>query len=51
MDKAIVRCIECGEDHYVSEVGFLNVEEDISGRDKLYFVCPVTHKETWAFVI
>jgi hypothetical protein len=37
-----VRCAECQEQHYVDEVELLNVEEDIIGRDIMYFVCPET---------
>jgi len=40
--KFYVRCAECQEQHYVDEVEFLNVEEDIIGRDIMYFVCPET---------
>jgi len=38
----IVKCRECGEDHNPKEVEFLNIEEDIHGRDVMEFICPVT---------
>lgn len=45
-----VHCLECGEDHNPEDVEFVNIEEDINGRDLLTFVCPVTEKETKALV-
>ena len=37
--KIYVVCPQCG---YVAEeeVEFINIEEDITGRDKLTFICP-----------
>ena len=40
--KFIVICPECSEEHTTIEVKFLNVEEDIVGRDVMTFLCPVT---------
>jgi hypothetical protein len=45
-----VMCSECSEEHFVSEVEFLNIEEDIQGRDTMHFVCPITKTETKSLV-
>lgn len=45
-----VICSECSEEHSVSEVEFINVEEDLQGRDCLTFVCPVTKTEVKSLV-
>ena len=45
-DKFIVICPECGEKHLTTEVEFLNVEEDMQGRDVMHFVCPKTKNPT-----
>ena len=37
-----VRCPCCNEKHEVNSVEFLNIEEDITGRDVMTFVCPET---------
>ena len=50
MQKFVVKCSECGEEHDTQEVEFINVEEDIQGRDVFYFVCPITQRETSSFV-
>ncbi len=47
---ATVQCKECGEQHYVEDVKFLNIEEDIHGYDVLTFECPATGNETTAYV-
>lgn len=49
--NAIVRCTECGEEHFVEEVEFVNVEEDFQGWDLLTYICPVTGKEVKAYVL
>ena len=49
-ERFIVKCPECGQEHETEEVKFLNVEEDIQGRDVFYYVCPVTEKETKSLV-
>jgi len=36
-----VSCPHCGE-HETSHVDFVNVQEDIQGRDVMTFACPVT---------
>jgi hypothetical protein len=46
----IVRCRSCGEEHDTNSVEFVNIEEDIMGRDKMYFVCPNTSEETDSLV-
>ena len=38
----IVVCPECSEEHDTEAVSFVNVEEDLWGRDVLHFLCPVT---------
>lgn len=45
-----VICSECSEEHLTTEVEALNVEEDSSGRDVFYFLCPVTQTETKSLV-
>lgn len=44
--RYFVICSECSEEHSTTEVEFLNVEEDIQGRDIMYFQCPTTETET-----
>lgn len=46
----IVVCTECSEEHDTESVKFLNIEEDIQGRDIMYFECPVTNMETRSLV-
>lgn len=46
----VVICSECSEEHLTTEVQSVNIEEDIQGRDILYFVCPVTNMETKSLV-
>jgi hypothetical protein len=46
----IVQCRECGEDHGTENVQFVNVEEDIQGRDVFTFVCPKTGLTTASLV-
>ena len=50
MNNMIVICTECSEEHDTSEVKFLNIEEDIQGRDIMYFECPVTNLEARSLV-
>ena len=45
-----VQC-KCGENHDVSDVTFLNVEEDIVGRDVLTYICPVDDNTYQSFVV
>jgi hypothetical protein len=42
----IVICKECSEEHITNEIEFLNIEEDIQGRDIMHFVCPITKQDT-----
>jgi len=42
MKSYTVFCKECGERHETEDVKFLDVSEDIQGRDIFKFVCPVT---------
>ena len=46
----IVVCSKCSEEHDTSEVKFLNIEEDMEGRDIMYFTCPVTNLDTKSLV-
>ena len=46
----IVVCTECSEEHSTESIKFLNVEEDIQGRDIMFFVCPVTGLEAKSLV-
>lgn len=48
--KFIVVCTECSEEHSTESIKFLNVEEDIQGRDIMFFVCPVTNLEARSLV-
>ena len=50
MNNMIVVCTECSEEHDTPEVKFLNIEEDMEGRDIMYFICPVTNTETKSLV-
>ena len=50
MNNYIVICTECSEEHDTESVKFLNVEEDIQGRDIMYFECPVTNLEARSLV-
>ena len=50
MNNMIVVCSECSEEHTTTEVKFLNIEEDIQGRDVMYFICPVTNLEAKSLV-
>lgn len=49
-ERFIVRCTECGENHWTTEVEFLNVEEDIHGRDVMSYTCPITNQSTKSLV-
>jgi len=46
----IVVCTECSEEHDTETVKFLNIEEDVQGRDIMYFECPVTNLEAKSMV-
>ena len=45
-----VNCLKCGEHHSTTQVEFLNIEEDIHGRDVMFFTCPVENEPTKSFV-
>lgn len=45
-----VKCNKCGQEHRAKEVEFLNIEEDILGRDLMTFMCPVVEEETKSLV-
>lgn len=47
----IVKCRECCGEHNAEKVEFVNVEEDIQGRDIMHFVCPDTGTTTSSLVI
>lgn len=49
--EAIVRCTKCGQEHQVKDVEFLNIEEDIQGRDLMTYTCPVTGEVAKAYVL
>ena len=49
-ERFIVICTECGENHSTTEVEFLNVEEDIQGRDVMYYTCRITNQPTKSLV-
>ena len=40
--KSYVRCPNCLQEHFTDEVEFLDIEEDMIGRDVMTFVCPET---------
>ena len=48
--KYIVICTECSEEHVTTKVEFVDVEEDIHGRDVMYFICPITKTEAKSLV-
>ena len=48
--KFKVICTECSEEHFVDDIKVENVEEDIQGRDVLFFECPVTNQVAKSFV-
>jgi len=49
-ERFIVICTECSENHLTTEVEFLNIEEDMQGRDVMHFTCPITHQPTKSLV-
>ena len=50
MNDCVVICCECSQEHLTTDVEFLNIEEDIQGRDIMHFVCPLTNTETKSIV-
>jgi len=46
----IVICTECGQNHFTTEVEFLNIEEDMQGRDVMHYTCPITKQPTKSLV-
>ena len=48
--QVYVRCPECGSTHTTEEIEFLDVAEDIEGRDVATFNCPVTHNSNTSLV-
>lgn len=44
--RMFVLCKECDGMHYPKNVEFVNIEEDIQGRDIMTFVYPETQKTT-----
>lgn len=46
----VVRCKECGEEHYSWQVIVENIEEDFQGCDVVTYNCPVTDKSTKSMV-
>lgn len=49
-EQFVVICTECSDEHLTIDVEFLNVEEDIQGRDVMFFVCPITKTPTKSMV-
>lgn len=49
-DLFVVRCPSCGEEHYVNDCDFLNVEENVHGQDVMFFVCPDTNSKASSLV-
>lgn len=49
-ERFIVICTECSENHSTTEVEFLNIEEDMQGRDVMYYTCPITQRPTKSLV-
>ena len=45
-----VFCASCGERHNVKDVKFLNIEEDMLGRDVMEFECPETFSNVKSLV-
>ena len=45
-----VICTECSEEHLVTDIKVVNVEEDIQGRDLCFFECPITDQVSKSFV-
>lgn len=45
-----VNC-RCGEQHYPKQIEVTNIEEDIFGRDVLYYICPNLNEEVSAYVL
>lgn len=50
-ESFIVKCPSCGNEHSTLEVEFLNIEEDIQGRDVFHYTCPETGiaASSWVF--
>jgi len=46
----IVKCTECSKNHLTSKVEFLNIEEDMQGRDVMHYTCPITKQPTKSLV-
>jgi hypothetical protein len=51
MKLCIVVCKACGNEHETRDVEFLNVEEDIQGRDVIEFKCPETGTVQKSYVL
>ena len=45
-----VFCESCGERHNVKDVKFLNIEEDMLGRNVMEFECPETASDVKSLV-
>ena len=41
-----VMCKECNDQHIVTDIEALNIEEGVMGEDIITFVCPCTGNET-----
>lgn len=49
--RLFVVCKHCRQDFHTDSVEFLNIEEDIQGRDLMTFKCPTCHREEKSLVI
>jgi len=47
----VVLCSACSDRHLTFEVEFVDIEEDIQGRDVMHFVCPITHESAKSLVL
>ena len=45
-----VQCKSCKDYHYNDKIRVDNVEEDIMGRDVVYFDCPITNNSSSGLV-
>ena len=45
-----VRCKSCGDYHYTDKIHIDDIEEDIQGRDLVYFNCPNTNNTSSSLI-
>ena len=46
-----VYCCQCKEWHDVDDVDFLDISEDLQGRDVMTFMCPLTMTEQQSNIV